>query len=213
MKGQYIALHDHASIRHEGCGASQALNIAIKLLLKGCFLKQHCSSLLVVLLLSLEDMLCSLVFFSAWILWWLYESVLFVHLCIQCVMSWVYSNHCYLLSCSGWFKKWYASGSCLGFVSDLMMVTFSLYETWTSGCSVCSKCSKLVSLFVASIPKCAGIHCIVTLQVALKSFIALAMSGDLLFIRSCRTDCALVRQLLTSLWSGRLPLWVLQFLL
>jgi len=47
-------LHDYASIYDEGCGASQVLNIAIKLLLEGCFLRPCRSSLLVVALTSLE---------------------------------------------------------------------------------------------------------------------------------------------------------------
>ena len=45
-------LHDYASIYDEGCGLSQVLHIAIKLLLEGCFLRPRHSSLLVVSLTS-----------------------------------------------------------------------------------------------------------------------------------------------------------------
>ena len=78
-----------------------------------------------------------------------------------------------------------------------MMVTFSLYETWTSGCSdLAPSLAKWSASSLPVIPQSAGIHCTskVTLHVAMRSFIALARSGDLLFARASKTERASVRK-------------------
>jgi len=84
-----------------------------------------------------------------------------------------------------------------------MMATVSLYETWASGYyDWAPSLAKWSASALPVIPQCAGIHCKVTLQVALRSFIALARSGDLLFVRAYRTERASVRKTTVETASG-----------